>query len=95
MLILEFDMDLIVFQKFINKLKDVTSYTLIQNLINELRGKVIFWISHIQVSKVGTYTNAPFLLIERNGDGWTSVKGTKYIIPTLSNLYIPNLRANT
>ena len=56
MLVLRFDLDLVIARKSIQKRKYFSSHTLIENLINERHGEVIFRTRLVQVSNIHTYT---------------------------------------
>ena len=67
MLVLRFNLYLIVSRKSIYKGKYLTSYTLIQNLINKRCGKIVLRTGMIQITEISTYADCSLLLINRNG----------------------------
>ena len=83
MLILGFDLNLIISRKTIHEGEYLTSCTLIQNIINEWCGKVIFWMFLIQVSKVSAYPDGSLLLIYQNGVGYPFSQGNHIDKPIL------------
>ena len=75
MLVLRFNLYLIIPKKAVHKGKNLASCTLIQNMINEWCGKVIFRTCPVQVSKVSSYSDGYLLLINQNRVGYPFSQG--------------------
>ena len=66
MLVLRFNLYLIVSEKVVHKGKNLTTRTLIQNMINKWCGEIVLGIGMIQVMEISAYTDRS-LLIHWNG----------------------------
>jgi hypothetical protein len=66
MLVLRLDLNLVVPEKTIHKIKDVTTCTFIDNLVNEWGWKNIFQESFVQVMKVHTHADHTLLFVDKN-----------------------------
>ena len=94
MLVLRHDLDLVIPWKTVHKWEHFASGTLIQNLIHEWCGEVIFWIGLIQVSKFNAHMDSSLLIIYRNVIGYPFSQGNqidKAILKQLLYLYL-NIR---
>ena len=65
-LIFGFDLDLVIPRESIHKGEDFISRTVIQYLINERHGKVVFRTCLVQISKISANMNFAFLLVDCN-----------------------------
>jgi len=66
-LILGSDVNLIVSKKSIHEGEYFSSCTLIDNMVNEGCGEVVFWTSLVQISEIHTNAYGSFLFINGNG----------------------------
>ena len=67
MLVLRFNLFMIISIKSIHEGKNLTTHTLIQNLINKWCGEIVLRIGTIQIVEINTYADRSLLLIHRNG----------------------------
>ena len=67
MLVLRFNLYLSISEKDVHEGKNLTTYTLIQSLINKWCGKIILRTDTIQIMEIGAYVDRSLLLIHRNG----------------------------
>ena len=66
MLVLRFDLYLIVSRKAVHKGKNLTTCTLIQNLIIKWCGEIFLRIGMIQITEISTYADRSLLFIHQN-----------------------------
>jgi hypothetical protein len=66
LLVFVFYLNLIISRKFVHKRKHFASDTLVENLIDERCGEVVFRIGHVLVTEIHGYTDGSLLLIYRN-----------------------------
>ena len=66
MLVLRFNLYLIVSRKYFHKGKNLTTRTLIQNLINKWCGEIVLRTNTIQIMEISTYADHSLLLVNRN-----------------------------
>ena len=67
MLVLRFNLYLIISGKAVHKEKNLTTHTLIQNLINKWHGEIVLRTNAIQIVEISTYADRSLLLIHQNG----------------------------
>ena len=99
MLVLRFNLYLIISEKVVPKGKDLTTRTLIQNLINKWCGEIVLRIGTIQITEISTYADRSLLLVNRNGCfpriHCTQALSNRLSIGISLNLVFNNARVNT
>jgi hypothetical protein len=62
----QLDLNLVVPEKNVHKIKYLTTHTFIDNLVNEWGWKIIFRASFVQVMKFHTYMDHTLIFVDRN-----------------------------
>jgi hypothetical protein len=65
-LVLGFYLYLIISRKTIHEREGLATSTFINYLVDELCGKIIFWIGLVQITEVFTYINCALFLIDQH-----------------------------